>query len=120
MTREIVEWDLVNMINDLVSMKDNLLTSRATVNFSRRSLLHVVSQSLNATSMAYNLYFFPSPVCHKDGELFTTNNETHKYGTHQLHNLHHPPAILKKYQTGVFYMGVKIYNSLPTNIKKGV
>jgi hypothetical protein len=32
--------------------------------------------------------------------------------------VHYPPANLKKYQTGVFYMGVKIYNSLPAFIKK--
>jgi len=54
----------------------------------------------------------------KNRELFTTNNETHKYGTWQLHNLHHPLANLKKYQTEKFYMGVKIFNSLPTYIKK--
>jgi hypothetical protein len=53
-TRETVEWDPVNMIDNLVSIKDNLLTSTATVNFSRRSSLHVVSQSLNATLMVYN------------------------------------------------------------------
>jgi len=53
-TRETVEWDLVNMIDDLVSIKDNLLTSRATVNFSRRSLFHVVSKSLNEILIAYN------------------------------------------------------------------
>jgi len=54
----------------------------------------------------------------KNRELFTTNNETHKYGTRQLHNLHYPPANLKKHQTVVFYRGVKIYNSLPIYIKK--
>ena len=32
--------------------------------------------------------------------------------------IYHPSANLKKYQTGVFYMGIKIYNSLPTYIKK--
>ena len=54
----------------------------------------------------------------RNRELFLTNNETHKYGTQQHHNLHYPPANMKKYQTGVFHVGVKIYNSLPTFIKK--
>jgi len=54
----------------------------------------------------------------KNRELFTTNNETHKYGTRQLHNLHHPLANLKKYQTAVLYMGVQIFSSLHTYIKK--
>ena len=54
MTLDRVEWVLVNMTADLVSIKDNLLTSITTINFSRRSLLTVVSQSLNASIMAYN------------------------------------------------------------------
>jgi hypothetical protein len=53
----------------------------------------------------------------KNKELFTTNNETHKFGTRQHLNFHYPSANLKTYQTGVFYMGIKIYNSLSTYIK---
>jgi len=53
----------------------------------------------------------------KNRELFTTNNEIHQHGTRQFLNLHFPPANLKKYQSGVFYMGIKIYNSLPPYIK---
>ena len=55
----------------------------------------------------------------KNRELFTTNNEIRKFSTRQHHNFHQPSANLKKYQTGVFYlyMGIKIYNSLPTYIK---
>jgi hypothetical protein len=61
--------------------------------------------------------FFLLQFVIKNSELFLTNNKTHKYSTRQQHNLHYPPANLKKYQTGVFYMGVKIYNSLPAFIK---
>ena len=32
-------------------------------------------------------------------------------------SLNYPSANLKKFQTGVHYMSVKIYNSLPTYIK---
>jgi len=53
----------------------------------------------------------------KNRERFTTNNEIHHHGTHQTHNLHFPPANLKKHQSGVFYMGIIIYNSLPPYIK---
>jgi hypothetical protein len=51
-------------------------------------------------------------------ELCTTNNEIHEHDTRQVHNFHFPLANLKKYQSGVFYMGVKLYNSLPSYIKK--
>jgi hypothetical protein len=71
------------------------------------------------------LKFFHSLLCIfflvqfviKNKELFTTNNETHKFGTRQHLNLHLPSANLKKYQTGVLYMGIKIYNSLPMYTK---
>ena len=53
----------------------------------------------------------------KNRELFTTNSEIHKFGTRH-HNFHYPSATLTKYQEGVLYMGINIYNSLPTYIKK--
>jgi hypothetical protein len=56
----------------------------------------------------------------KNREIFITNNETHEHDTRQGHNFHFPPANLKKYRSGVFYMGVKLYNSVPSYIKKGV
>ena len=51
-------------------------------------------------------------------ELFTTNSEIHKFGTRQHHNFHYPSASLTNYQEGVLYMGINIYNSLPTYTKK--
>jgi hypothetical protein len=56
-------------------------------------------------------------VIKKTKELFTTNNEIHTFCTRQHRNFNQPYANLTKYQTGVFYMGIKIYNSLPTYIK---
>ena len=53
----------------------------------------------------------------KNRALFTTNNEIRKFGS-QHHNFHHPSANLRKYQDGVFFMSIKVYNSLPTYIKK--
>jgi len=53
----------------------------------------------------------------KNRELFTTNNEIHQHGTRQIYNFHLPPANLKKYQSGVYYMGIKLYNNLPPYIK---
>jgi hypothetical protein len=53
----------------------------------------------------------------KNKELFITNEATHSYGTQQCTDLHYPSVKLKKFQTGVHYMGVKLYNSLSTYIK---
>jgi len=53
----------------------------------------------------------------KNKEIFTTNNEIHDKGTRQHLNFHYPAVSIMKYQTGVHYMGVKIFNKLPTYIK---
>jgi hypothetical protein len=53
----------------------------------------------------------------KNKTLFTTNNEIHTCSTRQLQNLHQPSVNLKQYQTAVYCMGIKIYNSLPLYIK---
>jgi hypothetical protein len=52
----------------------------------------------------------------KNRELFSTNNELHPFGTRQHQNLHQPSANLTKYQSGGYYMGIKLYNSLPAYI----
>jgi hypothetical protein len=49
--------------------------------------------------------------------LFSTSNEIHPFCRRQRQNLHQPSANLTKYQTGVYYMGIKLYNSLPAFIK---
>ena len=53
----------------------------------------------------------------KNMDQFTTNNNVHNINTRIRHNFHIPTVNLKKYQTGVFYMGIKIFNSLPTYVK---
>jgi len=54
----------------------------------------------------------------KNKYLFSTNNELHPIGTRQYQNLHQPSANLTKYQSGVYYVGIKLFNSLPTFIKQ--
>ena len=57
----------------------------------------------------------------KNYKLFSTNDEIHNIGTRQQHDFHyHPPTNLKKYQTGVYYMSIIVYNNLPTFIKKEI
>jgi hypothetical protein len=66
-----------------------------------------------------SVHVFPSPICDKKNkELFTTNHEIHSICTRQPLNFHQPPANLTKYQTGVYYMGLKIFNTLPAYIKQ--
>jgi hypothetical protein len=51
-------------------------------------------------------------------EQFTVNSEVYHIGTRQHSNLHIPLPNLTKYQKGVYYLGVKIFNVLPSYIKQ--
>ena len=52
-------------------------------------------------------------------DQFTTNNDVHNINMRIQHNFHIPSVNLKKYQTGVFYMGIKIFNPYPTAFPYG-
>ena len=49
--------------------------------------------------------------------LFMTNNEIHNLDTRQRNNLYLPQANLTIYQNGAYYLGIKIFNNLPLEMK---
>jgi len=53
----------------------------------------------------------------KNKHLFYTNNQIHSIHTRFKTNLHPPAANLRKFQKGVYYSAIKIFNNLPHNIK---
>jgi hypothetical protein len=56
----------------------------------------------------------------KNKNLFTVNSTIYQYATRQQSNLHQPLANLSKYQKGICYLGVKVFNKLPPYIKEEV
>jgi hypothetical protein len=54
----------------------------------------------------------------KNMKNYTVNSETYQIETWQHANLHQPNVNLTKYQKGVYCMGIKVYNALPSYIKK--
>ena len=48
---------------------------------------------------------------------FIVNSENYSINTRQSTNLHLPQANLAIYKKGVYFVGIKIYNSLPSDIK---
>jgi hypothetical protein len=54
-------------------------------------------------------------VQHKD--LFITSIESHNLETRQSNNLYIPQGNLSIHQKGAYYLGIKIFNKLPSNIK---
>jgi hypothetical protein len=53
-----------------------------------------------------------------DMELFAENSEMHTTATRNSSNLHLPSFNLTVFQKGSKYFGIKVYNSLPGNIKQ--
>ena len=55
----------------------------------------------------------------KNKDHFTVNSQIYHYATRQQSDFHQPAANRAKYQKGIGYMGVKVFNMLPINVKKG-
>jgi hypothetical protein len=49
--------------------------------------------------------------------LFTKNLEVHNHDKRSVNNFHLPITNLTKYQKGVYYTGIQIFNYLPAHIK---
>ena len=49
--------------------------------------------------------------------LFLTNSKNHNLDTRQRNNLYLPQANLTIYQKEAYYLGIKIFNNLPLEIK---
>ena len=66
----------------------------------------------------YSHYIFSISIyVVKNKHLFHTNNQTHSIHTIFKTNLHPPTANLTKFQKGVHYSAITIFNDLPHNIK---
>jgi len=53
----------------------------------------------------------------KNIHLFTSNDEIHKYNTHNINNLHPASTTLTKVKNGPYVMGFKVFNHLPQPLK---
>ena len=53
----------------------------------------------------------------QNNTLFLTNAENYNLDTRQKNNLHLPQGNLTIYQKGACYLGIKIFNNLPLEIK---
>ena len=66
----------------------------------------------------YSQYIFSLSIfVIKNRYLFSTNYRIHSVHTRFKTNLYPPIANLTKFQKGVYYSGIKIFNNLPHNIK---
>jgi hypothetical protein len=50
-------------------------------------------------------------------ELFKFNSQVHKLNIRSAYDMYYPQTNLAQFQKGICYMGVKIFNHLPIEIK---
>jgi len=62
-------------------------------------------------------YMLSLLMCVVQNKSFLTNNENYNLDTKQRNNLYLPQANLTIYQKGAYYLGIKIFNNLPLEIK---
>ena len=67
-----------------------------------------------STQYIFSLLLF----LNENKNLFAVNSTIYQYATRQQSNLHQPLANLSKYQKGICYLGVKVFNKLPPYIKE--
>ena len=78
-----------------------------------RNLFRELKISPSASQNILSLVIFVINNKHQ----FTTNSEIHNKNTRQLNNFHPPIPNLSKDLIGISYLGIKVYNSLPSCIK---
>jgi len=75
-------------------------------------------QGFKNFTIKLTIYFFPLLLfVAKNRDLYESISEIHNINTRFISDLHTPTANLTYFQKGPSYFGIKVFNSLPTNIK---
>jgi len=102
-------------------MEDYLKYQQATWYNGGKLFLYSVCWTLMWTWHSWRLtsaYILSLPTfVSNNREQYFANSEIHNINTRHTSNLHLPGAHLNIYQQGVYYSGIKIFNSLPRDIK---
>jgi hypothetical protein len=76
----------------------------------------IIRETGNPTT-TLSIHSFSTNVSLQKQTSVSVNTEIHQYATRQQSNFHQPPAYLTKYQMGICYLGIKVFNKLPPYIK---
>ena len=63
-------------------------------------------------------YIFSLLLFVAENSLYESNSEIHNINTRFSSDLHTPTANLTTFQKGPFYFGIKVFNHIPTSIKR--
>jgi hypothetical protein len=86
-------------------------------NSTKRAPCRTLFKELNILPLQAQYILSMSMFVVANNELFTFNSQVHNCSTRAIYDLHYPQTNLAQFQKGICYMGIKIFNHLPTNIK---
>jgi len=91
---------------------------RITTNSRARDSCRILFKKLEILPL-YSQYIFSLLIfVTKNKHLLPTNYQIHSFHTRFKTNLHPPIANFTKFQRGVYYSRIRIFNKLPHNIKE--
>ena len=91
-------------------------TIRITMNARNRDSCHQLFKKLKILTLKSQYIFSFLLFVAKNNNLYESNSEIHNISTRFNSDLHSPTANLT-FQKGPFYIGIKVFNHLPTSIK---
>jgi hypothetical protein len=111
-------WRISWLAEELLLSLDRLCSMECTNVYSTMLIqpYYSLSEFSSVQTHTYT-YFFSINVHDKNKDSFSTNYQIHNVHTRFKTDLHPPIANLTKFQKGVFYSGIKIFNNLPHNTK---
>jgi hypothetical protein len=73
--------------------------------------------NLEILTLPYQYILFLLMFMIRNRSKFLVNSEIHHINTRQHADFHQPSVNVAKYRKGVYYLGVKVFSALPSDIK---
>jgi hypothetical protein len=88
------------------------------MNARNRDSCHQLFKNLKILPLKSKYIFSLLLFIAENSDLYESNSEIHNINSRFSSDLHTPIANLTTFQKGPLYSGIKVYNHLPTSIKK--
>jgi hypothetical protein len=111
----IIFWGLSSSSNKLFKLQKRVV--RIITGQGKRTSCRDLFKKLEILPLK-SQYIFSILLFVVNNKLFITSYDSHNVRTRQSDNLHFPPSLLTLYQNGTYFTGIKIFNGLPSHIKK--
>ena len=115
MTYGIIFWGTSSHSGDIFRLQKRVI--RIITNSKKRDSCRNLFKDLNILPFYSQLIFSLLIFVIDNIELFKTNTDLLSINIRSKNNLKLPQARLSSYQKGVYYMGIKTYNLLPSSLK---